>query len=74
MGKVVNSAAYTYYSHNSHHFAPILSPGEANGIVIVALGIGGYVDTERFPNACEVQRGLSDVYGQLGGRGYQFHS
>jgi len=40
--------------------------GEANGIVIVALGIGGYVDTDRFPNACEVQRGLSDVYGQLG--------
>ena len=39
--------------------------GESNGIVIVALGIGGYVDTERFPNACEVQRGLSDVYGQL---------
>lgn len=27
--------------------------------------IGGHVDQSRFPNACEVLRGLSDVYGQL---------
>ena len=38
---------------------------ESNDIVMVGLGIGGYVDRSRFPNACEVIRGLSDVYGQL---------
>jgi len=38
---------------------------ESNGIVIVGMAIGGHVDRTRFPNACEVQRGLSDVYGQL---------
>ena len=38
---------------------------ESNNIVIVGMQIGGYVDRSRFPNACEVLRGLSDVYGQL---------
>lgn len=38
---------------------------ENNNIVIVGMQIGGYVDQKRFPNACEVLRGLSDVYGQL---------
>ena len=40
--------------------------GESNNIVVVGMQIGGYVDRTRFPNACEVLRGLSDVYGQLG--------
>mmetsp|Transcript_70470 Transcript_70470/g.178246 ORF Transcript_70470/g.178246 Transcript_70470/m.178246 type:complete len:510 (+) Transcript_70470:47-1576(+) len=39
---------------------------ESNDIVIVAMHVGGHVDRSRFPNACEIQRGLSDVYGQLG--------
>mmetsp|Transcript_8650 Transcript_8650/g.11901 ORF Transcript_8650/g.11901 Transcript_8650/m.11901 type:complete len:368 (+) Transcript_8650:37-1140(+) len=39
--------------------------GEANGIVILKPCVGGHVDTERFPQAHEVQRGLLDVYGQL---------
>ena len=39
---------------------------ESNRIVVLGLKInGGYVDAARFPNACEVLRGLSDVYGQL---------
>ena len=39
---------------------------ESNRIVVLGLKInGGYVDAGRFPDACEVLRGLSDVYGQL---------
>ena len=38
---------------------------ETNDIVIVGFHVGGYVDEDLFPNAGEVLRGLSDVYGQL---------
>ena len=39
---------------------------ENNDIVCVWMSVGGHVDRSRFPNACGIMRGLSEMYGQLG--------
>ena len=50
---------------------PVFAPAwafwaEPNNVVLLQPCVGGSVDTDRFPAANEVQRGLLDVYGQLG--------
>eukprot|EP00470_Lotharella_oceanica_P001650 CAMPEP_0170168760 /NCGR_PEP_ID=MMETSP0040_2-20121228/1708_1 /TAXON_ID=641309 /ORGANISM="Lotharella oceanica, Strain CCMP622" /LENGTH=289 /DNA_ID=CAMNT_0010407103 /DNA_START=193 /DNA_END=1062 /DNA_ORIENTATION=- len=66
-----NGCKMVVAANNCDHFGDGDDPdwamyGETNGIVVLKPCVGGYVDKERFPRAVEVQRGLLDVYGQLG--------
>ncbi|KAH8053368.1 hypothetical protein JL722_9594 [Aureococcus anophagefferens] len=52
--------------HIYGHETPLAPWGESNDIILLKACVGGHVDVDRFPNSCELQRGLLDVAGQTG--------